>query len=239
MRSYHFFKVETFSILDELEKNGVFKLQAQLSIEGGDDKATPLTTISLINDEYYRGFSKFIIHHEKVNRRTGRPIGEDIIFNSFIEKKSLNGYYNKEESLLLIEGNKASINDFIKKAMKTTSEQIKLSREEVDFPHFIRYVGNVWGGWLSDFNDGNLRSVALYGNQVNLSDDYTRFEAAGQLSSLNCSIIFEHAEYDFMVTKNKTVVIMQNEPIEKDIDLLMHIKPLLNKEKVSERTNAE
>ncbi|NTU28521.1 hypothetical protein HPX95_20580, partial [Bacillus tequilensis] len=76
-----------------------------------------------------------------------------------------------------------------------------------------------------------------YGDHVNLSDDYNRYEAAGKLSSLNCSITFEKNSYDFMITANKTVVIMQNRTPEQDLDLLLFTRPILYKEVEEEVQN--
>lgn len=228
MRSYHFLDVQKFTLFDNIPEGEVISTYQQMSIEGDDSQ--PTSSIKLIKRNYYKGFDKYIIHHEKVKRKKGRAYGEDIIFNSFVETMSMNAYYNAEYELFLIEGNKSSVNDFKKKFEKNYPDKFQLSRSNVDFPYLIKHTQNVWGGWLNDFNDGNLKSVALYGDRVNLSEDYNRYKAAGKLSSLNCSIVFEKTSYDFMITANKTVVIMQNRTPEEDIDLLLFMLPMLNKE---------
>ncbi len=213
----------------EGESEGCIKTtEQQLAMDGVD--AQPKSSIKLIKRDYYKGFDKYIIHHEKVKRKYGRAYGEELFFNKFVESSSMNVYYNKHFSLMLIEGNKSSVNDFKKKFEKHYPEEFSLSRSNVDFPYLIQHTQNVWGGWLNGFNDGSLRSVALYGDRVNLSEDYNRYEAAGKLSSLNCSIAFEKASYDFMITANKTVVIMQNRTPEEDLDLLLFIRPMLYKD---------
>lgn len=229
MRSYHFLDVINFNLFEDKPEEFVLSTTSQLATDGIDDQ--PSSSMKLIKRDYYRGFDKYIIHHEKIKRKKGRAYGEDLFFNSFVESTSMNAYLNKEFNLLLIEGNKGSVNDFIRKFEKEFSKELfKLTRSNVYFPHFIRHTENVWGGWLNGFNDGNLKSVALYGNRVNLSEDYNRFEAAGKLSSLNCSITFEKESYDFMITANKTVVIMQNKTQEEDIDLLLFLRPMLYNE---------
>src|SRR5690606_6126423 len=122
---------------------------------------------------------------------------------------SLNAYYNESLKLFIFEGNKSFVNDFVKKFERAFSNEFKLTRSNVDFPYLIQHTQNVWGGWLN-VNDGSLKSVALYGDRVNLSEDYNRYKAAGELTSLNCAIVFEKTSYDIMITANKTVVIMQN-----------------------------
>lgn len=228
MKSYHFWDVKEFSLFNEKEEGAIITSMQQLSVDGNDDE--PISSIKLIKRAYYKGFDKFIIHHEKIKRKQGRAYGEDLLFNQFVESNSLNGYYNPELKLFIIEGNKASVNGFVKKFIKMYPDSFNMERSFVDFPYLVQHTHNVWGGWLNGFNDGNLKSIALYGDHVDLSQDYNRYKAAGNLSSLNCSITFEKTAYDFMITANKTVVIMQNRTPEEDLDLLLFIKPMLYKE---------
>lgn len=228
MRSYHFLDVKDFSIIENLEAEEEISTEQQISLSGRVDD--PISSIKLIKRDYYKGFDKLNIHHEKVKKKKGRAYGEDAVFNSFIENNDMSAYYNDDLKLLLIEGNKGSVNDFIKKFEKIFTPGFRVERSSVDFPFLIQQTQNVWGGWLNGFNDGNLKSVALYGDHVNLSEDYDRFKAAGKLSSLNCSIAFAKNTYDFMITANRTVVIMQSFTQEQDIDLLLFLKPMLYKE---------
>ncbi len=228
MKSYHFLDVEKFKLFDGIQEGGIKTTGQQLSL--GSDDHQPSSSIKLIKRNYYKGFDKYIIYHEKVKRKQGRAYGEDILFSSFVESSSMNAYFNSQLDLFLVEGNKSSVNGFIKKFEKNYPDKFEFTRSEVDFPYLIQHTQNVWGGWLNGFNDGNLKSVALYGDRVNLSEDYNRYKAAGELSSLNCSIAFEKTSYDFMITANKTVVIMQNRTPEEDIDLLLFIRPMLYKD---------
>lgn len=228
MKAYHFLTTEKFELFNDKKEGTLVSTNQQLSSEGSDTE--PRSYIKLIKRDYYRGFDKFIINHEKVKKKKGRAYGQDMFFNQYIENESMNAYYNQSKKLFLIEGNKAAVNDFVKKYEKQFLDNFILIRTTVDFPYLILHTHNVWGGWLNGFNDGNLKSVALYGDHVNLSEDYNRYEAAGKLSSLNCSITFEKNSYDFMITANMTVVIMQNRTPEEDIDLLMSIRPILYKE---------
>lgn len=227
MRAYHFLDIEKFTLFNNNETNMISTSQ-QLTL--GDVDNEPQSTMKLITKNYYRGFEKYIINHERIKRKQGRAYGEDILFKQFIENKSMNAYFHPESSLLLIEGDKGGVNGFVKKLNKTYPDGFIYSRSNVDFPYLIEHSTNVWGGWLNGFNDGNLKSVALFGDHVNLSEDYNRYEAAGKLSSLNCSITFEKRSYDFTITANKTVVIMQNRTPEEDLDLLLFLKPILYKE---------
>jgi hypothetical protein len=228
MKAYHFLDVDRFSLFDNKSENTVISTQQQLSTDQIDNE--PRSDLKLIKRSYYKNFDKYIVNHEKIKRKQGRAYGEDLIFNQFIENVSMNVYYHPKMKILLMDGNKGAVNDFIKKFEKQFPEDISIHRSNVDFPYLIQHSHNVWGGWLNGFNDGNLKSVALYGDHVNLSEDYTRYKAAGKLSSLNCSITFEKRSYDFMITANRTVVIMQNRTPEEDIDLLLFLKPILYKE---------
>jgi hypothetical protein len=229
LRAYHFLDVEKFTVFDGLKEEAIISTHQQQELNIENTNSEPRSDLKLIKRGYYKGFDKYIIIHEKIKRKKGRAYGEDLFFNHFVENLSMNAYYNAKEKIFLIEGNKSAVNDFIKKFEKQFVDRFSLFRTAVDFPYLIKHTHNVWGGWINGFNDGSLKSVALYGDHVNLSEDYTRLEAAGRLSSLNCSITFEKNSYDFMITANKTVVIMQNRTPEEDIDLLLFISPMLYK----------
>jgi hypothetical protein len=226
MRAYHFLDVDKFDLFSG-GKTTVSTAQ-QLTIQQED--AEPKSEMKLTTSDYYKGFQKYVIVHERLKKKEGRAYGEDILFTTFIENKSMNAYYHPGLKLLLIEGDKGGVNGLVKRFEKSFPEQFKVSRSQVDFPYLVEHSHNVWGGWISGFNDGTLKSVALFGDHVNLSEDYNRLEAAGKLSSLNCSLTFEKKSYDFTITANKTVVIMQTRTPEEDIELLMHLRPILYKE---------
>ncbi|MED1721016.1 hypothetical protein [Brevibacillus laterosporus] len=94
----------------------------------------------------------------------------------------------------------------------------------------LKHSNNVWGGWFGKIGHGSLKSAALFGDHVNLSEDFSRLDAAGTLTSLNCALTFEKKSFDFTITLNKTVVIMQHGTPEEDLDLLLALKPILYKE---------
>lgn len=226
MRAYHFFDVETFDIIDHEHRRTVTPQQTTLA--NGD--AEPVSEISLTTTEYYKGFQKLVIKHEQTRRKSGRAYGEDTIFNGYVENKSMNAYYSPELKLFLIEGSKGSVNGAVRRFEKFYGDKFKVSRSKVDFPYLIRHSNNVWGGWFGSIGHGTLKSAALFGDHVNLSEDFSRLDAAGTLTSLYCALSFERKSFDFTITLNKTVVIMQYGTPEEDIDLLLALKPILYKE---------
>ncbi|MFK3938955.1 hypothetical protein ACI2JA_15755 [Alkalihalobacillus sp. NPDC078783] len=226
MRAYHFLDVESF--LDFTNPNSRYSSDDdQLPLEGNDQ---PSSLLTLTTKDYYEGFQKYVIVHEKLKKKSGRAYDQEILFKQFIESKNMNAYYHPEKKLLLVEGDKGGVNGWVRRFSKVFGDKFRVSRSNVDFPYLVKHSENVWGGWISGFNDGSLKSVALFGDHVNLNEDYSRLEAAGKLSSLNCALTFEKKSYDFTITANKTVVIMQNQTSEQDLDLLMHLKPILYKE---------
>lgn len=227
MRAYHFLDVEKFTIFDD--KDEVLTPQ-QMSMVNDKEDLEPVSKMKLISRQYYKGFHKLIITHEDVKKKSGRAYGEDQFFEHFVENKTLNGYYSPEMKLLIIEGNKGAVNGSVKRFSKYYPENFTVRRSNVDFAYLVQHSSNVWGSWFGGLNTGTLKSAALFGDHVNLSDDFDRMKAVGTLSSLNCSLTFEKTSYDFTITSNKTVVLMQNRTPEEDIDLLLALKPILYKE---------
>lgn len=215
MKSFHFLQVGTIT----LGSDNVLTSLQQLRL--GTNDSEPISSVSLTSRDFYRGFDKLKFVHEAEKRTTGRAYGMDQQFSSFIARDSFDGYLNSELELLLISAGKQKVNGVIRRLKKAYPQGFDVKRYTVDFTNIIEVVTNVRGSWISELPDTNVRSVGLFGDHVNLSADFSRHTAVGNLSALNVILQLDNQDVSFMITKDCTIVLYQDQSIEEELDLTL------------------
>lgn len=214
MRSFHFLGVVQFD-----ESQNEYVTDQQLSL--GD--AQPATSLKLITKDFYLDFAKYELFHERKKRDTGRAYGRYDSFDQYINQKTFNAYLWKTQNLFIFEANKESVNGAIKRLKRQYGKStFNMVRVPVDFQKILRRADNITGSWFGGIK-GNVTSVGIYGDHVNLSKDYDRFAASGELSSVTITVNLTKGLYTFMITKDCAIVIYDNMSTEKYLDLVTQI----------------
>ena len=181
------------------------------------------TRLNKVSEDFYNKFSKYELFHETQRRMKGRAYGNADSFSEFYKQDSHNCYLWKEQNIFIFEAGKEAVNGAVKRLRKDLGkENFDLSRKEVDFNRVLSKANNITGSWFGELA-GNVTSVGIFGDHVNLSSEYDRFKIAGQLSALTIEVSFGGSMYSFMITKDRGLVIYNNMSIEKDLDLIVQI----------------
>lgn len=218
-RSYHIYDIITFDIEDILETTSQ---RALITDNGFDAPATSIrkTTQVVNNYEIYEG-----IHEVKVNK-PGRTYGASA-FDSFVGKNTFKAYYKPGDSWVILEG----AGKVVKSALKALSRQyptnIELKRGTVDFAYIKQHCDNIWGGWISPKNNTRLKSIGLFGEHVDLTQDYDSYTSLGTLNSMCVELTFEGETYSFMIGRERSVLFYQSENISEDLECLELLLPYL------------
>ena len=225
MKAYYFFEVDRF---DLFAGANIISTPQQLVVGDQIEKfSEPRTEVRLATDNFYQGFNRMVFEHEnKSKKRKIRTYG-DTAFNEFIPQNSFVGYYNSDIKVLILQTSKSNAREAIKRLTKYFPDKISVEQGHVNYPHIIQRVDNVWGGWIGGLNYGNLKSAGLFGDHVNLSEDFDRFSAAGKLSCLNVQLEFDRRTLDFMITKDRGVVFLSRLTDEEELDILIQLRPIL------------
>lgn len=216
MKSYHLLTIIAF----DTSLNEYCSKQQFSMIED----AEPISRLTKCADNYYKDFSKYQLFHESKKNDTGRAYGRFDSFEKYVDQKCFNVYLWKEKNILIFEANKSSVNGCIKRLKRDYgANNFNLKREPVDFKRVISRAVNITGGWFGDLS-GNVTSIGLFGDHVNLSGEYDRYSAIGTLSALTIEVDLNGSIYSFMITKDRSIVLYNNyDEIEKDLDLVAQI----------------
>ncbi len=214
MRSFHLLSVVKF----DMSKNEFITSQ-QLSIVD----AQPATSLKLITKEFYSNFAKYELFHERTKRDIGRAYGRPDSFDQYVSQKSFNAYLWKNQNIFIFEANKSSVNEAIRRLIKEYGKSnFDMVRLPVDFQKILKRAENITGSWFGGIK-GNVTSVGIYGDHVNLSKDFDRFAAAGELSSVTITVNLTKGLHTFMITKDCAIVIYEDMSTEKYLDLVTQI----------------
>ena len=215
MRSYHLLDIENFDT-----SISEFSSKQQYSIV---TDAEPVSILTKKIENYYKDFTKYELFHETKRNNTGRAYGRNDSFDKYVWQKSFNVYLWHDKNILIFEANKSAVNGCIRRFRKEyRDKQFKLTRRPVDFNKVISRATNITGGWFGDLS-GNVSSIGLFGDHVDLSGEYDRYSAIGTLSALTIEVDLSGAIYKFMITKDRSIVLYNNDEIEKDLDLIAQI----------------
>lgn len=216
MKSYHLLTIRNF---DESVSEYCSKQQYSLI-----EDAEPISSLKKSVENYYKDFNKYQLFHEAKKNGVGRAYGRGDSFDKYIDQKVFNVFLWKSKKILIFESNKSSVNSCIKRFKRDYGENnFNLIREPVDFSKVLRRAINITGGWFGEI-DGNVNSVGIFGDHVDLSGDYDKYAAVGKLSSLTIEVDLGGDIYMFMITKDRSVVLFNNnDDIEKDLDLIVQI----------------
>lgn len=215
MKAYHFLTIVKFD-------RGINTYQVNQQISLKDSQ--PVSKLTKTNDSFYKDFDKYELFHETKRNKRGRAYGYEEAFAQYIEQKTFNCYLWETNNIIIFEANKSAVNGSIRRITKQYGKDVfELKREHVDFGNILRKAANITGGWFGEFEGGNVTSVGLFGNHVDLSSDYNRYQAAGELSSLTVEVRLGGNMHKFMITKDRVIVLYENMSTEKDLDLLVQI----------------
>lgn len=226
MKAYHFFDVERFdlglSVGETLETP-----QAQV-LGGVENDKEPETSVTFVTNNFMGQFQHYSFMHEwKTRNKTVRAYGREDYWDNPIMTKSFDGYYHPDHQVLILQTSKQVARAAVRRLSRAYPERLEASVGSVDFPFIVERAANVTGSWIGNLPYGNVTSVGLFGDHVNLSTEYTNHMRAGELKALYVELIVEGDMKRFMITKDRAVVIYEDQSIVDDLRLLMAVRPLL------------
>lgn len=226
MTSYQLFQYSKFDLVDSIGSK--VETPQKQAIEGS--QAEPYTSVEKLA-VYDYGRYKFQVlafdHESTMRGTTVRVAGREDYYDDAIRKRSFEGYICEEHNLLILACGKDKANSAMKRLKRHFSTKIDYERGEVDFPFLVQRVDNVVGGWISDLPHTNVTSVGLFGDHVNLSDDFSRHQAVGSLRALYIHLVIDGIEHRFLISRDRSVVIFQPGTIAEDLQTIMALRPLL------------
>ncbi|QSB48804.1 hypothetical protein [Parageobacillus toebii] len=226
-RSYYFVEFETFEIPDE----GFITYQQQ-TLEGTGINAEPVSSLKMVEANYYKGWSRLIGTHERYDRTPRRMAGNPEYFSESITggDKPFDVFYNPQTKRMILKTSKTNVKGLLRRMIKNYPSFFVPKEGQVDFAYLLDRLQNttVIASWFNDLK-GQVTSVGLFGDRVNLDDKFNYYKAIGSMSALTVELTIkgQNQPCTIMITKERGVVIYENWDQKQDLDFLFNIQHLL------------
>jgi len=220
-RAYQFYCVEKIV----LEPGETIATPCEQVLEGTDFDEPPRSTICLTGSRL-AGYEHIRLTHEDEKQKPGRAHGTR--FERAIYSTEMNAYYDRDSSILIINGPRAAARACATRLHKTRSDIFEVTPLPVDLMSVIEEVQNTKGAWLTDLPmAGNVSSVGLFGDHVDLSADFTKYQALATLTAITVELPYSREQRTFMITRHGTVVFYGPGDAYKDLTFMRRLYGLL------------
>lgn len=222
------YQIKQFDLFDEND-NECMIFQSDIT----DDpeykaSAEPITKLKLINENFYRDFSYIEIEHESKKNDQIR-IKNEYHDMFFITQKTV-AFYNPIEKILLITANKGLSKEIVNRVTDKYHEKFKIAhandKKNFDFKKITAEsnIINTWGAWFKNIGYGNVTSMALFGDNVQLDSKYG--DHFDKISSLNVDFVIDEKPLSLIISKDLRITVLSKVEYSEMIDYYYVVKNL-------------
>lgn len=188
----------------------------------------PITKLKLINSNFYRNFSYIQIDHESQKKDKIR-IKNEFYDLFFIMQKTV-AFYNPTEKIFLITANKELSKEIVDRVADKYHKKFKLApveeQKKFDFKKITTDSNliNMWGAWFKNIGYGNVTSMALFGDNVQLDSKYG--DNFDKISSLNVDLVVDGKPLSLIISKDLRITVLSKVEYQEMIDYYYVVKNL-------------
>lgn len=200
---YKYFVVPNFPAIDP---NEPFQTATQLTLlEGGDD--TLHSMVRLLGMSEHLGFEKFHVEHETLRSLPVRF--ENIRRNQVIAIVRFNMFRSLEHGYFWA-GTKRKYAMELFANIEKTNPDLEVRTRTVDLAALRQEAIDVIGGWFKDLQLRGVRAAGIFGPGVGESNEWERYEQAGDLSAVTLDFMYRGEHQSAMVTVDGGIVVYAN-----------------------------
>jgi hypothetical protein len=178
-RPFQYHAIENFPVPDRLDAVWETHIQLGLPEEEADDSAH--STVKYVGHSVYNNYLKYHVRHESPKTSWLRVGNIERHKAIFIEEFHL--YLPPNLSYVFVETTTKNARELLRRIkQKKSSFHYKL--REIDLLAMKAETQRIRGGWFRDLGIADVRTAAIFGDDVGESDEWERFELKGKLSSL-------------------------------------------------------
>lgn len=230
MMAMSIYQVKQFDLLIERDEV-ITAYQADVTCEPNSKiPAESITELKLITKDFHRGFSYIQIEHE--TKKTDNIRIQDHFYEFFFMRQKKVAFYNQNEKILLILANKQLAKEIVGRILNTHREKFKLvpetEQKEFDFDKINRDADliNTWGAWFKNVGFGNVTSMAIFGDHVQLHSTYE--DHVDKLSSINVEMLIDGEPMKLIISKDMRISFLTAVTYPQMIDYYYVVKNLFD-----------
>lgn len=213
---------------------GGFSTSQQMTIPETKKNADPISTLKIVKDNYYRGWTRLEGCHETVDKTPRRLAGDpEYLFQSIYGgDKPFDCFYNPHSKKMIMNTSKHNVIGIQRRLIRDFPNIFKPKNTELDFEHLLKELQHtqIVSSWFNNIQ-GKVNAVGLFGKRVNLDEVFNHYSEIGKISAISVEwkIADEDQPINVMFTKSFGVVLQTNWDLAKDLDFLFGLEPILFK----------
>lgn len=232
-KTYYFVEMEHIDIPSE----GFSTIQ-QMTLQETKSDADPISTLKIIDENYYNGWMRLQALHETIDKTPRRMAGDpEYLHQSIVGgDRPFNCYFNEKDKMVIMNTSKMNVIGLQRRLIQNFPHKFKPKQKELDFKYLLKKLKNnqIVSSWFNNIQ-GKVNAVGLYGQRVNLDEIFNHYNGIGKLSAITVEweLVNEEQPMNVMITKNFGVVLYSNWDVAKDLEFLFELQTLLfNPERV-------
>lgn len=222
------YQIKQFDLFDKKDQECMI-FQSDITDDiGYKASIEPITKLKLIKSNFHRNFSYIQIEHESQKKDQIR-IKNEFYDLFFIMQKTV-AFYNPNEKILLITANKELSKEIVDRVADKYHEKFKLApveeQKKFDFKKVTSDSNliNTWGAWFKNIGYGNVTSMALFGDNVQLDSKYG--DNFDKISSLNIDLLVDGKPLSLIISKDLRITVLSKVEYSEMIDYYYVVKNL-------------
>lgn len=225
MHAYTIIKINKFP--NEIPEEGL-KTSRQIPLPGMNGDETAHTTFKKLGISENEAFEKYKIEHEDVESVEGRLWGKKL--SSYIRIYTIFAHYKRDENILIVSGKKKIWWRAYERLHTTYSDLFEAEKPEIDLSILRKALeSKVIGGYFNELEIANVRAASIFGSNVEESEEWERYEGAGELSALLISVNYKGLPRSIMLTRERVVVLYSLPNELDDLEFLLMIDKMITK----------
>lgn len=173
-------------------------------------------------------FERYLIRHQ-VERDIDAHWREHHL-RHVVENRRFHAFFNRQRSYLLTEANKQDSRNAMKR-LSTIGSDISVAGLPSINPALLEKLGETEGGYFGNLKIAKVRVAALFGHDVADSDDWRRYEEAGEVSALIVRTVTPEDEIrPFLLTRERIVQLYTDTGEESNLRFVAYIHGLIDEE---------
>lgn len=174
--------------------------------------------------------SKYSAYQDVRQNKHGRQFGQ--FFHWYLEPHEFPLYYIDELGLMIFATGRDTVDAFLRQMENDKESGLRCKRIEVDFRYAQPLLPIINGAWFADLQKKKqyLKSAALFGYNVDKSEEFKAAAEAGVISSLSLPYHFKGRDIQIGITRNGSVVFYGRikNPVSKEPDIAEELALVLD-----------
>lgn len=219
---YKYFKIEHFP---EIRMDEALQTATQLTLlPWGDDSLH--STISFLGRSEHPDFDKYHVEHETL--RSLQVRFENVRRDQVIAIVHFNIFRCRTDAHFWVGTRQRYAFESLAN-VKATHPDVEVKRRSADLISLRQAAvgGDVTGGWFRQLQISGVRAAGIFGPGVSESEEWDRYEQAGELSALTLEFVYRGNPQSAMVTSDGGIVVYGSFTEEETLAFLEEVNKLI------------